>query len=257
VAAQAIYAVNLGRLPAGAYQLQVLWRGLFLESSKTARFYRCDSVRTARLAFAVRDGKGEAAAGLKDGDFRAGDIPPDWRDGRWQRPVCWYRELDSPGDVDGFPAAGLRVGTFDLVKWLATNPHTLGALPAPAPPKAGQPAYAVVLGPSVNTGEWLTLREVAWRGKQATVHVDLWRDNGPRLQNVRYWPLLIVPLGSAAGQLPAAGAYEVRVAWNLLRAPTNSDPYVAEDTSAGAAGTLAEGLRSRSERTLEVQDKEK
>jgi hypothetical protein len=110
--------------------------------------------------------------------------------------------------------------------------------------------FAVVLGPQLNTGEWLTLREVEWQEKRAVLRLDLWRDSEPRKKNLVESPILVAPLGSPAGRL-GAGDYTAEAQWFLLRAPTNRDPYTPEKPE-GDAGKLLEALTQRGKQKFKV-----
>ncbi len=253
VPSRALYALNLGQLNGGNYDLHIVWRTMLAETGKTAPLSRIQSVKTGQLRFSVSraitaipkpgDGLGHLST-LKESGFRAREVAPEDGKRLWQKPVSWERQLDGGGQLRGLPAPGLSVGTFDLVRWLASQPMNLGNLPPLQQPASGQPTYAVILGPTLNTGEWLTLRDIQWQDRQAVIRVDLWRDNEGRRQNITSSPLLIVPLWNPAGLLPG-GKYTVKVEWSLLRAVNNREPYHPEDTTRGDAAVLTRLLQQR------------
>jgi len=251
------YALDLGELRAGPYEIQILWRDFFAETGQTAPMYRLRSLKTARLKFSViralvgvpGPGQEQAAlVGVKEKDFQTREVPAG--KSLWQRPICWQRPMDWNALRSGLPAAGLSVGSFNLAAWLPAKLTQAVNLPPLEAPSADKPAYAVILGPQLNTGEWLTLREVEWQDKRAVLRLDLWRDNEVRKQNQVGSPILVAPLGELVGRL-AAGEFTVESQWSLLRAPTNRDPYLPEKPQ-GDAGKLLESLTQRGKQTFKV-----
>ena len=224
---QAIYSIHLGNLKAGTYDLRVLWRDMHCDN-KLGSLYHWISSKNGVVPFEVGKGaQGAVPMTLKLADLRVAEVPADAKQRSWQRPIFWQRELGAGGNLNGMPAPGLRVGWFDLPKWLAANPANLGDVPGLQLPLKDQPIYAVVLGPSLDTGMWLTPRSIEWQDKKAVLRVDVWRDNEARLQNLKQWPLLSVPLFNGPG-LMKPGDYQVEVEWTWLRAPNNRGPYTTE-----------------------------
>jgi hypothetical protein len=260
VPARSLYVVDLGELPAGKYDLDVVWRTMFAETAKTAPLSRLQSVKKGRLQFDVSraltkvprpgDGLGDLPM-LQEKDLQKCDLTADETRSLWQRPVCWQRQL-APPTIGGRAPQGLRVGTFDLTRWLASNPKAVGDMPELASPGANQLTYALILGPQLNSGEWMTLREVQWQDNQATLTVDLWRDNAPRYGNVPTCPLLIVPLRSPSIGLPA-GDYTIKVRGGFLWAPNMGGPYRLEEDKSPVAAGRAGLLQPRSKVELSVK----
>jgi hypothetical protein len=129
------------------------------------------------------------------------------------------------------------LGAFDLDKWTESMPKTLDNLPELQEPAAGDAVYATVLSPSLNSGEWMSLRAIEWKDKEATLHVDLWQDDAGRKDNVISMHYLVVQL-QTPGKLEdgkwqtAPGNYSVKVAWTFLRARdyrNPGEPYAPEN----------------------------
>jgi hypothetical protein len=130
-------------------------------------------------------------------------------------------------DKRGQAPIGLKMGTFDVKKWLATNPSHLNQLPTLEAASDAAPLYATVLGPMLNSGELMTFDGVEWRKNQAVIHVKVWRDSLPREKNLPFYPLLVVPL-----QRPAlTGEFHAEVDWTLLRAPREGELYASGDAT--------------------------
>jgi hypothetical protein len=160
-------------------------------------------------------------------------------------------------NLNALPAPGLFVGALDFPAWLQTNPTTLSDLPPLKMPEPTSAMHAVILGPSLNMGEAMTMREVEWKGKEAIVRVELWQDDGPRLKNIPFWPLLVVPLQpptkEEAGRVRLApGEYTVRVEWAFLRAPSIGGLYVLPDPTKGP-GPASKVLREKSEQKFTIR----
>lgn len=147
----------------------------------------------------------------------------------WQKPL---RIATSVMDARRLVALGLAVGTFDADAWLKKGAADFPSLEN----KPGEPVYATILGPTLNSGEWMSLREIVWTGRSCELHVEVWRDDGDRAKNIIFNPVLVVPLG----KLPAiaqdgkadAGEFTIRVVWTGLRAPEMRGLYSpnAKDT---------------------------
>src|SRR5262245_42292158 len=143
----------------------------------------------------------------------------------WQRIDIQTMHIGYAGEKPDQVPIGLKVGTFDLKKWLATNPSRLNQLPTLKAASAADPLYATVLGPMLNSGESMTFAGVEWRKNQAVIHVKVWRDSILRKKNWPFYPLLVVSL-----QRPALkGEFRVEVDWTLLRAPREGELYASGD----------------------------
>ena len=155
----------------------------------------------------------------------------------WQRTDVQTMQMNFDWDKRGQAPIGLKVGTFNLKKWLATNPSHLNQLPTLEAASDAAPLYATVLGPMLNSGEFMTFQGVEWRKNQAVIHVKVWRDSLLREKNLPYYPLLVMPL-----QRPAlTGEFHVEVDWTLLRAPRAGELYASGD-----AGEELKVLRQKS-----------
>jgi hypothetical protein len=249
------HLIPLGSLAAGDYELRLVRREMFMDTRLSPPLYEFQSAQAEVVPFAVGDA---SLPGLLKGEKPAAlTLDRDAATPRWQRPAAQSFSLWGLGNLDAFPAPGLRAGTFDLTAWSAAKPATLADLPRLQTPKVQDPVQAVVLGPSLNSGEWLTVREVIWKDKEAVIRVDVWRDDAGRFGNAPYHPLVIVPL-----QLPkqpddlsraVLGKYQVRVEWTLLRAPNNRQPYSVEDRTLPAVGDLWKALESKSTATFKIE----
>ena len=110
-----------------------------------------------------------------------------------------------------------------MVKLAGSPPRTTSEIPALTPPVSGDPVYIAFLGPVLNTGEQMRLRQIRWVGRKAILSVDVWRDGEGRRRNIPHIPLLIVPLKEGSRSLSEPGKYEVEVEWSLLFSPTIND----------------------------------
>jgi len=246
---RAVHALKLGNLEAGEYDVRVVWRKLMLDVEKEDTHYRWNEVLAGRLKVEVNKASAKADAAtpalLQEGDFHKGTVPEGEGIRDWRRSASWSVPLQWDMNRNRLPKLGLRVGTFDLVKWLESKPRTDQELPTLNKPVKGSPVYALVLGPSLNSGEWTTVREVEWKKDKDTkvivLRVEVWRDDGERLRNVPHLPLLVVPVDESS-----PGDYRVEVEWYTLRAQTSRDPYRPEDpTKPNKIAELMKGVSSQ------------
>lgn len=250
------YTLALGDLPSGDYTIQVLHRSLMNHYEQKTGLYQVEGVQTATLKFSIRRALSEAIGPKTDfsslphmpaSALNKKEIPTVWKGNRWQRPWFTGRTLDRNANPTAPPE--LHVGTFDLSTWLGNPP---AEKPVPLPdlkaPQGTLPNQAIVLGPTLQTGEKMTLSAIEWQENHMILHVDLYRDHEPRKQNLPFQPLMVVPVGGQGGRL-LPGDYEVQVRWTLLRAQTIRDPYTGEDIQRDKeAATFLETLKKRSEK---------
>ncbi len=255
------YLLTLPGLEEGQYELRFVWRGLFRDAAKQREHYAWNSTRAGRMEFRVEKKDAEQTAGkvvrLADPDLKHFEPAAAERGRLWQRTSNWFRPLGQGKNLNGLPAPGLSVGALDFPAWLQTNPTTLSDLPRLGVPAATSSLHAVVLGPQLSSGEAMTLREVEWKDKEAILRIELWHDDSPRLKNIPFWPLLVVPL-SPPTKMEAdrvrlvPGDYTVRVEWSFRRAPTTGGLYVLPDPTKGPA-PVAKDLQEKSEQKFTIR----
>src|SRR5262249_40921848 len=165
-------------------------------------------------------GDAPGVPGLGGGQGRPGGKEQKRPVSLWQRTDIKVMQIHDMENRDLAPI-GLKVGTFDLKKWQGTTPSRLNQLPTLKAASAADPLYATVLGPMLNSGEFMTFDGVEWRKNQAVIHVKVWRDDCAGEKNLPFYPFLVVPL-----QRPALkGEFRVEVDWTLLRAPPAGELY--------------------------------
>ncbi len=240
-----VFQVSLGALDAGDYEVRVVWRGLHRdvhpmeEGRQPDWWFQLASLKEGTLRFTVvaKDAATDGAApkfqadAFKDRGFNAAE-----KQRQWQRPLANTSSIVRPKEV-AHPN-GLQVGRY--AGELGAAPATLEKV---EPVNSTDPVCAVIVGPELNSGERMALREIEWKGNEAILRVDLWRDDGQRKRNTPFIANLVAPL-----QLPprpdgkpgehAAGEYKVRVEWTLLRAPNLSEAYAPEDPTGDAVKKL-------------------
>jgi len=254
-----LYAVPVppGSLQAGNYELKVVWREMFCRTRNNPAAhlrFEWEGMRSATVPFtvaALKPGRGSRPAGkpavvLEKGLKRA--KPPVWAAKyRWASPYHYTRVFLGVADPGGkVPLPGVRAGTFDMDAWWKSRTGAVN-LPRLETPGKGDAPYAVVLGPTLNSGEWAAVREVVSSGNRITVRVEVWTDSGPRTRNFRHNPILVVPLGTA--RFPSRGKYRVEIEWTALRAPKRGGIYAPDP--AGSAALRAKSVRSA---VLEITD---
>lgn len=243
IPARQVYLLMLGNLEAGKYELQVMWRGLFRNDAKGMLHYGLSELRFGRSAFTVygEDDKQAVAGRLGEEDLKPVAIPAAFKEKRWQVPVHASRDLQEVGNRNGLPAPGLRLGAMDLADWLKKEPKTINDRPSLGKVHANSAVHAEVLGPMLNQGERMMLREVEWQGDEAVLKVDVWRDNRQFRRNVKTWPLLVAPL--KMGDKLEAREYKARIEWTFLRAPGILDVYQVEEMPQGLAEKSRQGFK--------------
>ena len=253
--------MRLPGLDAGKYDLRFVWRSLFRDASKRREHYACDKLHAGQISFAVEKADAVAPAGkvssLAPGDLKLFEPKGAETERLWQTPANWFRALGQPMERDKMPAPRLFAGALDLPAWLQSNPKTLADLPRLGQPDATSAVHAVVLGPELNSGEQMTLREVEWKGNETVVRVEVWRDSGPRAKNITFFPALAVYLNlptkiEANRVRNVPGDYTVRVEWSFLLAPSPGGVYQAADPTKSPL-VLTKALKERSEQKFTIR----
>jgi hypothetical protein len=223
-----VYAVSLGTLPAGEHSIDWELREFFRDAQKKEGHHRPRSISTGVLAFRVksfatakeRDPKPSTVPGAVPALDRGLLVskPVSESAGKRRLQVAYPTNETTRDDGSQGQAGGLRVGQLDVGVWRANR---AGFLPVPelAPPETGKRAYAVLLGPSLNPGERMTLREIEWVAERAILRVDIWRQAGGAADvEGKFRPLLAVPLypeQAEQGRFPE-GTWRLEVEWSLL-----------------------------------------
>ncbi len=231
---------SLGEFETGGYQLHIRLRRFFKDPSTSPR-YVLKEAQTGGTSFAVVATDDIASGRVADITLRAPvvmekdlkhvELAPDERQLLWQ-PLTPVTAALFPRPISPLPIIKLfQVGTFDLQKWLNIQFKTIGHdLPALEPTGELDRVYAVVTSPlQFNSGEFMTVREVFWRQNQATLRIDIWRDDGARKSNAPEFPLLVIPLElpliqRAGAMVSVAGQYAAKAEFTLLRLPLRVAP---------------------------------
>jgi RNA polymerase sigma factor (sigma-70 family) len=255
--------VPLGKLEPGKYELRIVCRRMLKETAKALPWYEYKSAKTATVAFNVSkddDNDSGKPVLLKYDALREPQEKPKGIGSFYQFPKPQFYGLDPAGAKEIAQAQGLRVGTFDLDKWAASKPAKVTDLPKLGEPAAGDPVYATVLSPVLNSGEWMSLRAIEWKDKEVILHMGLWQDRGPRARNILSEHYLIIPLQtppvdakvkSKEDRWPTVvGEYRVKVAWTFLLAenyPTPGELYAPRDATEFGEQDSAKQLLDHSE----------
>ncbi len=250
--------VPLGTLEAGKYEFRFVYQRMAKDASKGVPWHVYQSAKFATVPFTVAkadDTEIGNAVSLKYGELREPKEKPADLGTFRQFPRPQFYSLSPTPKADVKPFLGLQVGTFDRDKWWASQPKTVGDLPKLREPEARDPVYATLLSPNLQSMEWMSLRAIEWKDKEAILDVDIWQDQGSRTANVIAAHHLVVPL-QTPGKLvdgkwqTAPGEYRVRVKWNFLRAdnyPTGGQPYWPQDPDKLAAKDALAALLDHSE----------
>ena len=131
------------------------------------------------------------------------------------------QRLNVPDNYNEKATMGLHVGACNLHRLWKEPPTKLADVPIPLQqPKRNDRIYAVLLGPVLNSGESLNLREMEWVGQKAVLRVDVWRHGENRMKNDRHIPLLVAQL-----LVDRPGDYEVEIEWSLLYKAKQRDVF--------------------------------
>lgn len=239
IPARDAHLISLGMLPAGDYELNIVYRRLFQEDRhlpNTGYVYQGQS--HGQLRFYVADAaeaapKDHKLPSLTEKDLKAVELPDalksEIRQRAWrlQPAVILFDMLKQPE---------VRAGTVDLDKWAAGRPARLADLPTMEAPNTSSPLYAILAGPAMFNGQTTGVREIVWKDKQVTIRVDVWMDQQERRRAVPHTPVLVVPLQAPkrtveniVGTVP--GDYEVVVEWTILDgAALNNNSFVFNRT---------------------------
>ena len=225
------FIMSLGRLPTGDYTLIVRMRNLLWDYGLGRQVYSVTKAGAAEgIRFSVAEGAGDGPADVFEIDNSKLKQAEHLQQLLYQRRRC----LTTHGRPAGVPKLPyVQVGTFDFAKWVKEH-DGIRQLPDVAPHSLTGPIYVVIFAGSLNSYEWLSLGEVAWRENEATIRIDVWRDTGAREKNVPFHPLMVVPLNMPVLQvdgkpLRMPGDYKVTVEWRLLLAKQPGGFYVEQD----------------------------
>ncbi len=239
-----VFVISLGALEAGDYTLRVEQRVLRqtrITSGLYTGLYRSQGLFSGSLPFHVFGAGPDAAvtqkpATLRYGDlhfteFACGGVGPLYQPFSALASRLWRKNTSLDGPDCAQP--GVRAGAFPSGDWLGTwkeHPDELD-LPDLRVPVRGQPIYISVAGPPLNAGEWMSLRDIQWNDKVATLHVELWRDTKARKDNRLFQPLLLVPLQVPTqflddNYIPLPAGYNVKVEWTVRVATEPGGLYV-------------------------------
>jgi hypothetical protein len=138
------------------------------------------------------------------------------------------RCLSDKGETDPFP----------LMRGLSANPLGVEHLPPLLPPVASEHAYAMVLLPPVDSGDWASLRCVRWQGTHGLIEVDQWQDRGPRFDNFLAQPMLLIqltpPVARSSPDLIPPGDYTLDLIVHNLLAANQGGWYFQQPTDDAA-----------------------
>jgi hypothetical protein len=219
-------------LPSGTYRVEIVERTLLLAAEGGAG-YQLEQVRRGAVDFRVF-GKGEPLdrkeAVLGQADLKPVGITADETKRRWQ-PASGVLEFEYDADQPK-ERRGVRAGSLPNGGYPRVEPGKNPLLPELGDARPYWPVLAAIMGPTLDTGERMTVRSVEWRGRTAVVNVEVWRDEEARKQNLPQTPLLLLPLRSGPFSGPSSGdgpvEYEVKVEWTFLRATNHRGPYRPE-----------------------------
>jgi RNA polymerase sigma factor (sigma-70 family) len=245
------FQVNLGILEAGEYEFRLIQRHMFMDIEKRPwSKFKSKSEGTAKFVVRIPDGNRESRAVLLREDEvrelreKSEAFGTTWQDSEYETKVV------PSGIPAGIALPRVEIGTADFKSWQGSNPLKLENLPKLREPEKGEPVYLTILGPVLNTAEALTLREIEWRDQEAIVHVDLWRDTGPRFANALTTPYLVIPLHAPTGD------YHIKVKWTFLMAPQYPQPgqvYTEIDPAKFGDKEPLKGYETRSEATATIK----
>ena len=217
------WVLSLGRLPAGQYEFRIQVRKMHRDMRKQAG-YQWTELTEAAAAFNVSKSESPDESGpqnvptLKLSDLKKADLPAEAKATSYQHPYAYSRRLASKAKVE----PQLKAGSFALAKLLGAPQPTLDDLDAVPGAREATVDCAAIVCPVLNSGEWASVREVTWTPAEIVVHVEVWRDTMDRIKNIRWQPLLVVPLETFGNK----GEYTIRVQWHPLTAPSTDGLYV-------------------------------
>lgn len=245
------HLLALGTLPAGDYDLKIVWRSLFDDHEK-GQYYRYTQQREGTLRFRVAKADAKLQGKLPSmeaGELKEVDLPKALKELGRQGAVLneqhWVPD-NLKGD-DRPKAFDLRIGTFDYNAWAKGRELKETTMPRLEAPRSDAQVYALPVGPELKEYQQMTLRGIAWEGKKAILQVDVWLDNEKRTEGAKgegrrlapkYLLLGLRPPSHNPFQPPASaapGEYEVEVEWSVLRAETRKGPYKLEESKRSQA----------------------
>ena len=260
-----LYLLSLGRLEAGAYSITLNDRSLFHKSDQATGgdapdfrprptetdvpYYRLKSTSTAVLSFTVLRANDPAPADAALPSINA--IGPESPDKTADPKAPVYQEphqIDAQisdvaeaakGAASAELAPSLKIGWLDLNDWLGQVPA--GILKQSALPKLGdyspkRSLCVTLVGPRLDSFQWMTLRHIEWKGKHVTLYVELWTDTGVRERNYEFFPFILTALvipgqrTDRGDYVYEPGDYTVDVVWDSRVAAEPGGEYVRQET---------------------------
>lgn len=233
------FLLSFCALEEGEYELQVEIRFLWKDISNLPMhsFYELKAVdRSLRLPFKVY---GKAAPGLTSDAEQPPRLemsalerakspspspPPEAEGLLWQRPYSKAEQVGRGGNLNGLPRWGLLIEDSPA---LLTGP--------------ARKTVAWITGPQLDSYQWMSLREIAWKQNQVILGIDLWCDTGGRDKNYTFFPRLSALLetpgnregdpkgGEGEKRMASRGKYQATVDWAVLVAPQPGEVYMRDD----------------------------
>jgi hypothetical protein len=212
-----LFEVSLGKLPAGSYLCEVLtnWRRAVKPLSPLLRTDHCADATTT---FVVTDHT------VAVDDVRR---PSVIMDAQMSHLISASRPVEPLHQVPRYASFRLE-STQPQGLWEATeiDLSQIGPEPVKPPEKIRaihQGTYsAVILGPTLNSGERMTVRSVIRYSDVYQITLEVWTDDSPRERNIPHREMLVVPIAVPAGE-PAQPT--VQLTWNSLHATTEGGEY--------------------------------
>ena len=237
------YLLSLGSLPAGEYLLQVTVRTLLEQTSghgRTTPASRVSATSTGKLPFTVHPKtesvEGVAASSLGLGALVEEKVPNDGAGSVYQRPMSVMRRAPVISLVMGQSSVGGHVhgvfaGTLDLARFIdQTGSGWMkdGDWPILGKPRARDSVVAGLVGPTCQTGEWISLASVEWKGRNVILHLDSWTDTFARDKSYLFIPILFIPLTPPADAARDTGVEvgSIEVSWTHLVSDTPGGHYL-------------------------------
>lgn len=217
--------MTLGELGPGDYELVFTYRGMFQDVEKGEPHHALNALHEGVLPFhvaALPDAEDQAVT-LPQGALRVAAI--ERTEPNQGRPFAKVYRL--PMEAGEGLKPSVRVGSLDLASWARPQDGGPTGPPQLDPPAKHGPLIACVVGPRLDSMEWMSLAAVTWEGDGVQLTVEVWRDSGERDKNAPYTPLLIVPIDRPR----KGGTYRVEVEWVTLAADVPGGLYRPEHDS--------------------------
>ena len=220
--------VSLGKLPPAGYTLKLELREMFADQAQEAGEeggglrYAWTKTRVGSGAFYVADPKVPSSAVAAPVPVMMGQLKDEepGAEGKgvlYQEPA--YAVWSSKPRARDETMPVLRVGMLDAESWAGGKIDQEPELGAVAKGK-GQLLAQIVPLTALDNGEWMSVKEIAWRGTEVTIGVEVWKKDVLRRATEQLEPQVIVPL--AAGKV---GKYKVDVNWAEWHASGTGLPF--------------------------------